>query len=348
MIKSYDYIIVGLGIAGLTFCETLLKENKSFLVIDVPIMSSTRISAGIINPMVLKRFTPVWKADEHVSFAFDFYENLEKKLTLSFFNKMPMYRIFSSVQEQNEWVVASDKTALSSYLSPAIYKSINNVIKTPFGLGKINFTGIVNTQKLLRNYTAYLQTQNNLIEEKFDFNKFEIKSDYLSYKDIVAKNIIFSEGFLTRNNPYFKKELIIPNKGEFLVIRSEGLKLNAILKTSIFVVPLGNDLYKIGATYDREDKSLVPTQQARESLIKAFKKITNAPFTIISQTVGMRPTTLDRRPLIGNTPNARNIFFFSGLGTRGIMNAPSLAEKLYNYIENGILLEREIDIKRRF
>lgn len=347
MIKTYDYIIVGLGIAGLTFCETLIKKNKTFIVIDVPILSSTRISAGIINPMVLKRFTPVWNAEEHINYAFTFYKNLEKKLETSFFNEMPMYRIFTSVQEQNDWVVASDKTELSTYLSSKLYKNLNSAIKTPYGSGKVNFTGVVNTQILLKSYTNLLKNKHILLEEKFDYNELKIKTGSVIYKDITAKNIVFSEGYLTRNNPFFKKELLIPNKGEFIVIKSKELQLNTILKSSVFIVPLGEDLYKIGATYDREDSTLKPTLQARASLENAFKKITNVPFTVISQTAGMRPTTIDRRPLLGNTYQEKNIFFFSGLGTRGIMSAPTLAKKLYNYIENDIALDKEIDIKRR-
>ena len=120
-----------------------------------------------------------------------------------------------------------------------------------------------------------------------------------------------------------------------------------MLKTSLFVVPLGDDKYKIGATYNREDFSLETTQSARETLLSKLKKSITCHFTIVDQVAGMRPTTLDRRPLLGNLPKQNNIFFFTGLGTRGIMSAPTLAQKLFDYIENKIPLEKEIDIKRR-
>ena len=54
--KEVDYIIVGLGIAGIAFCETLRKNNKSFLVYDTGINHSTIISGGVFNPVVLKPY----------------------------------------------------------------------------------------------------------------------------------------------------------------------------------------------------------------------------------------------------------------------------------------------------
>ncbi|GAL70298.1 hypothetical protein [Jejuia pallidilutea] len=34
MKKEYDYIIVGLGLAGISFCEQLRANNKTFVVFD--------------------------------------------------------------------------------------------------------------------------------------------------------------------------------------------------------------------------------------------------------------------------------------------------------------------------
>ncbi len=347
MNKSVDYIIVGLGIAGLSFCEIVEKNNKTFVVIDEPFCSATRVSAGIINPMVLKRFTPVWNAKIHTQRAAVFYKNLEKKLDTSFFKQLPMFRLFTSFEEQNNWMVASDKNELSTFLHPEIINNTNPCINAPFGMGKVNFSGVVSTNILLNSYQQFLINNRKLLPEKFKHRLLQISNNRILYKDIQAKHIVFAEGFSARNNPFFKKELIIPNKGEFLIIHSPKLKLNAMLKTSLFVVPLGNDNYKIGATYNREDFSLETTQSARETLLSKLKKSITCHFTIVNQVAGMRPTTLDRRPLLGDLPKQNNIFFFTGLGTRGIMSAPTLAQKLFDYIENKIPLEKEIDIKRR-
>lgn len=346
--KEVDYIVVGLGIAGLSFCEQLLKHNKSFIVFDTGDLSSTRVSAGVINPLVLKRFTPVWNAHEHISNAFPFYENLSHKLNVTIMEELPMYRIFNSVEEQNNWTVASDKKELSQFLHTSIIPNTNPFINAPFGFGKVNNTGRVFSGLLLDTYKQFLQKKECILSEAFDYSLLEETEANVSYKNISAKKIVFSEGASVRNNPFFPKELLIPNKGEFLVIKAPKLKFHAMLKSSIFIFSLGNDLYKIGATYNREDVTCEITSEAKEELLKSFSKIISSPFTVVSQIAGIRPTTKDRRPLLGTLKDSERKVFYSGLGTRGIMSSPSLAQKLFDFIENDAPLDREIDIKRHY
>lgn len=343
--KKVDYILVGLGIAGLTFCEQLLKNNKTFVVYDTQINSSTRVSAGIINPMVLKRFTPVWKAKEHTQSSLKFYETLSKKLKCNFFTKLPMLRVFTSMEEQNNWMVASDKKELSSFLNSKIIKNTNPYINAPFGLGQVNFSARIDTSNLLNNYSNFLLENQQLISETFDYSLLKETNTGLKYKNISAKKIVFCEGASSRLNPFFKKEYLLPLKGEFITIHAPKLQLNGMLKTSLFLIPLVNDLYKVGATYDREDDTFSNTEQARNELVKNISNTINCKFTVTSQEAGIRPTTRDRRPLLGNLEN-KNLFFYTGLGTRGMMTSPSLAIQLYDCIENNKPLDKEIDIMR--
>ena len=60
----------------------------------------------------------------------------------------------------------------------------------------------------------------------------------------------------------------------------------------------------------------------------------------------MRPTVIDRRPLIGEHAEHKNLYVLNGLGTRGVMIAPYVADQLFNYIENKQELAKEISIER--
>ena len=55
----------------------------------------------------------------------------------------------------------------------------------------------------------------------------------------------------------------------------------------------------------------------------------------------------DRRPLVGVHPEHQNLYILNGLGTRGVMIAPTEAENLYNYIEDNQSLDLESDIKKQ-
>ena len=72
----------------------------------------------------------------------------------------------------------------------------------------------------------------------------------------------------------------------------------------------------------------------------------NCNYKIIEQVAGMRPTVTDRRPLVGQHPKYKNLYVLYGLGTRGVMIAPYVANQLYKYIENGTPIDQEVSISR--
>jgi glycine oxidase len=114
----------------------------------------------------------------------------------------------------------------------------------------------------------------------------------------------------------------------------------------VFIVPLGDDLFWIGATYEREDKTHSITENAKDQLVNKLQQIIKCDFKIVKQVAGIRPTTKDRRPLVGSHSDFKNIFVLNGLGTRGVMISPYVAQQLFNHIEAGEPLDSEIDIKR--
>ena len=341
-----DYIIVGLGIAGISFCEQLQKHGKSFLVIDSGSEGSTAKSGGVFNPTVLKRFTAAWNATAFFPVAVDFYRHLSEKLQREIFVKTPILRIFKSVEEQNNWTVASDKKELQHFLSSKFLKNENPSITAPLGFGEVLGTAQINATDLLDAYKNLLISKKSLLSESFQYEEVQQLQNGVVYKNISAKKIVFCEGAKVIENPFFQKNAIIGNKGEYIIIKAPALKLNALLKGPMYVIPLGNDEYKVGATYSRDDYSSNCTEEAKEEILSKLNSFINCPFEILGQTAGIRPTTKDHRPLLGNFEENPNLVFFNGLGSRGFLMAPLLSEMLFSHLESGIPLLKEIDIKR--
>lgn len=344
--KEVDFIIVGLGIAGLSFCEQLEKHQKSFVVFDGQEHSATRVSGGVFNPVILKRFTIAWNAKEHLAESLPFYQHLSEKLQLPIFSQEPIYRILASVEEQNDWAVASDKLELSDYLSSEIDLNTNPSVVAPFGFGKVRKTGRVFPSEVLQTYREYLQKKEAISTEIFDYAKLSEENNRIQYKNISAKKILFAEGVLAKNNPFFPAEFLTPNKGEFLLIKAPELKVSFLLKGPVYVIPLGEDLYKVGATYSRCDFEYNTTEKAANEIVFKLKKMISCPFEIVSQEAGIRPTTKDRKPLMGMLPESENKVFFNGLGTHGIMGAPFLSKLLYDRVTHQIALPKDLDIAR--
>jgi glycine oxidase len=342
---NVDYIIVGCGLAGIHFCEQLRSQQKTFVVFDDLSQQSSVVAGGLYNPVVLKRFTSVWKSEEQLALALSVYASLEKSLNVKLDYKIPVLRRFTSIEEQNNWFTASDKPELSQFLSTDIIKNNNLAIDAPFGFGKVLQTGRIDTNLLITQYKYKLKQANLLFEDVFDYSALNANHG-LSYKDMTAKQIVFAEGFGLKKNPFFNHLPLREVKGELLTIYAPKLKINYVLKSSVFIIPLGNDLYRIGATYDWKDKSNDITSKAKKELLNKLKTFIKCDFDVISQVAGIRPTVNDRRPLVGQHELHKNFYVLNGLGTRGVMIAPYIAKELYRFIEHDIPLDNAIDINR--
>ena len=341
-----DYIIVGSGLAGISFSEYALNNNKTVLVINNQSQNSSRIAGGLYNPVILKRFSEVWQALDQLNLLTDFYASLEHKLSVKLDYSMPLLRKFYSVEEQNNWFTASDKPNLSKFLSTNLITTKWKSIPSPFNYGEVLKSGYVDTSLLVDSYKNYLLSKECYLEDTFDYSNLIIEKDYVEYKSHKAKHIIFAEGFGMLSNPFFQDLPLDGTKGELLLIKAPNLNLEVIVKSSVFVIPLGNDLYKVGATYNWEDKTSIPTDAAREELVTNLKQLINCDFEIIEHFAGVRPTVKDRRPLVGTHPMHSQLHVLNGLGTRGVMLGPYLANQLFQHIENNLPLEKEINIER--
>jgi len=341
-----DYIIVGLGLAGLAFTRELTKNGKTFIVFEDGSQNSSMVAGGMYNPVILKRFTPVWNAISQLEIALPFYSELEKEFNKKYDYKVDIYRIFKSIEEQNNWFIACDKPKLSNYMIPQVINQNHNGIIANFGFGKLTNTGRIDTKTLLYNYKQQLQNKDIIKYESFNYSQLELLDNSISYKGITSKKIIFCEGFGLQNNPFFNYLPMQEAKGELLIIHAPNLNVDFLIKAAVFVLPLGNNIYKVGATFNWKDKTKKPSEVGKQELIEKLESFITVPYKIVEHIAGIRPTVKDRRPLIGTHPKHKNMAILNGLGTRGIMIAPSAAIDLYKYLEENIELDNEVDINR--
>jgi glycine oxidase len=341
-----DYLVVGSGLAGISFSEIALQNNKTILVIDNSSQNSSKIAGGLYNPVILKRFSEVWKSQEQLALMDLFYLNVERRLDCKFDFKLPILRKFFSVEEQNNWFVASDKASLTPFLSPSLISKRYAGIDSPFGYGEVLHTGYVDTALLLDKYKEFLVKNTLFLGDSFDYTQLEVGQDCIKYKNHRARNLIFAEGFGLHANPFFNELPLDGTKGELFIIKAPQLDLDVIVNTSVFILPLGKDLYKIGATYNWKDKTNVPTQEGKEELLARISEIINCDFEIVSHFAGVRPTVRDRRPLVGTHDKYNRIHILNGLGTRGVMLGPAMAKALFDFIEYQIPLDKEINSTR--
>ncbi|UMB60226.1 FAD-binding oxidoreductase [Lutibacter sp. A80] len=341
-----DYIIVGLGLAGLAFSKELERHNKTYIIYEDNSQNSSIVAGGMYNPVILKRFTPVWDAISQLKIAIPFYEDLQKEFKSKYHHSVDIYRIFKSIEEQNNWFVASDKPLLSNYMEPKVIHEKHEGVHADFGYGKLKNTGRIDTKLLLENYRSSLKDRKLLKNESFQYNNLKIEADSVMYNGIKASKIVCCEGFGLKQNPYFNYLPMQEAKGELLIIHAPNLTINFLIKAAVFILPLGNNYYKVGATFNWKDTTQKPTESGKEELLTKLKTFITVPFKVVDHVAGIRPTIKDRRPLVGVHPKYSNLAILNGLGTRGVMIAPKAAKLLYNHLECGEPIEKEFSIAR--
>lgn len=344
--KNVDYIVVGCGLASVAFCEQLRAHNKTFIVFDDRSQKSSIVAAGLYNPVILKRFSEVWKAKTQLDLALPVYARIEKDLNIKIDHKLRILRRFTSIHEQNKWFTATDKPGLEAFLSAQLVKNPNPEIDAPYGFGEVLHAGRVDTERLITNYREFLIENDCIRQATFKHDKIRFEKDGMQYDNVRSRHIVFAEGFGVKQNPFFNHIPLTGSKGEILTIKAPALKMDFAIKSSVFVIPLGHDLYNVGSTYNNEDKTQEPTASAKDELILKLKTFIKCEFEVVRHVAGIRPTVKDRRPLVGKHLKHKNLYVLSGLGTRGVMIAPYVADQLFKFIENDEPLDPEIDITR--
>ena len=342
----YDCIVVGFGIAGIAATAHLEAQDKNVLVIDANEVKASVVAAGLYNPVILKRFSMAWNADRQLEYAKLFYKALGVKLDDDFNEPLEVLRRFNSVKEQNSWFSKLDNPGLNKYMSDTLYDHQINSISSSFDYGKLEGTGRVLVKKLIVAYMAQLKTKTNFLEETFDYLALKINKGSLEYKGHKAKQIIFCEGYRLKGNPYFNYLPLVGNKGSYIIVECEDLQLTKALKAHFFLIPLGDNQYKFGATYENHFKDTDHDTAAKAQLAEELEKLISAPYKLISQQTGVRPTVIDRRPLVGQHSKHKQLFVCNGMGTRGVIIAPTAAKCLIDFIVKNEPIPSEINITR--
>lgn len=353
MHTSVNYIIIGQGLAGTILAHTLLKQNRSVLIIDEPrISSASHIAAGLYNPLVFKRLVKSWRADDLIPCMDAFYTEAEQLLKETFYFKKQIVKLFAEEQEKALWLKKATEE-VGKYLSKTMRDDfLADMIHNPLGSSEVLHAGNLNTTVFLTASRNYFKINNQLLEQKFEYDELIISKDAVSYKNSKADKLIFCEGYKTMDNPYFKWLPFKLTKGEILTVKIPLLFENEsgwsekVINKGVFILPLGNHIFKVGSTYEWNDLTENPTQKGKDFLVDKLQKVLKIPFEIIDHQAGIRPTVYDRRPLIGMHPEHSTLGVFNGLGTKGVMLAPYFSKQFANFLEKNFALDKEVDIAR--
>jgi len=340
--KTVDYIIVGQGIAGSCLAYFLLQQNQSVLVVDDGHKTAaTSIAAGLMDYISGKRFAVSWQAQTLIPFAQAFYKQLETEWNASFYIEQPSTRFFSNPTEEHYW----QKKITQDYYKPFYDKPFTvSPIKELTGKNGVTIKGTsaIKPPIFLARMRQFLREQDALMETSFDVNQCQIEPT-IDWQGIRAKKLIFASGHHITKLPWTQQLPYRISKGETLSITCKNLQ-SIIANKGKWLVPMGTNKFKFGATYEWDDLAPKPTALGYNELTTFLKEWLTCDYQVDAVNGGVRCAVTDLRPLCGNLTH--NIGVFSGMGSKGIMMAPYYAHQMAHFLCNGTELDTEVSMER--
>lgn len=342
-----DFLLIGQGLAGTALAYRLKQAGKKIRIIDQPeANNSSRIAAGLFNPVTGRKMVKTWKADSLFPEIKPFYQELEQVTGSKFLTEKAIYRPFLTIEELNEWMGHSADPGFETYLEKIFQESQSEFLKDPYGGVMLRNSGWLNINNLLDAMTSYFKEE--LILEKFDESLFSREDDFWIYRGLKAKAVIYCNGLGAMNSRFFDFLPFAPVKGEILEVK-QAFTPDYVVNRGVFRVHLGDGVHRVGSTYTKHDLDVGATDAAKTEILEKLTDLVRLPVEgIISHKTGIRPATRDRKPFLGKHPTEVGVYIFNGFGAKGVSLIPYFSKQMVEHLLNRKAIDSEVDIARYF
>jgi glycine/D-amino acid oxidase-like deaminating enzyme len=350
-----DVLIAGGGVAGLLLARALRARGRHVLVANDPARPAAgRAAVGLLNPVVGKRFALAWQAATAVPAARRIYAAIAAETGTSLLRDVPILRLFRSEAERAAWATHADAIAAAGFAVreavdvPAGFRGSNH------GAIVIHDAGLVDPGRLLDILRDQLVASGSYIETTCRAGEITLKSNGVTWSatGVSADVLVLAGGAAdpgaTGNVAHFVAHgpahalPVRPVKGESLLVHAPTLSDDAVVVCGHFLAPRGDGTWICGATQEPGPNDNVPTAAARADLEQFLRERLTAPWTVMDHRAGVRPTVPDLRPLVGRWTDATPVYVFNGLGSRGLVLGPWLAEALADHLVGGAPLPPDV------
>ncbi len=347
-LENYDVILVGQGLAGSCLAWRLLERGQRILVIDRDeAVTSSKIAAGLMTPIVGQRFTLSWRFSEFHDAALPFYRGLEDRSGSQLLRSRRYVRVFRDEQERDrcESRLPEMPAALGAHLFPAGADELGS-FHAPWG-------GFYLPEVMQLDAATFLKVTRNHLEERSCFRAGQLQHDEPMQHDddgvslprfgVRASRVIYCGGADDRFVPRFTALKFLPAKGEILSVKTSVFSVDTILSSGIWLAPSGPDTYRLGATYDSQNLNQHPTEGGRKWLLgRLGELVSDSAVEVVDHQAAVRPALDDQKPILGLCPSEPRIGIFNGLGSKGSLQAPWLAEHFVFHLLDGTPLIPEV------
>jgi len=380
-VTEFDEIIIGQGLAGTTLAWQLLERRRRVLVVDrAEAGTSSRLAAGLITPITGQRLTVSWRCRELLDHAVGFYREIETRTGAKLLHADGALRFWQNEREAQVFARRLEEEPEFAALVEQLSEIPDGVI-APQGGFALPAAARLNVPLFLDVSRDELQRRDAYVEADVDLKR-DLTVDALGQGDsspqlraclsqedaasdaaclsnnlparvsiprlgVTARTVVFCQGIAASDNPWFRGVEFDATRGEILTLRIPHLHERRTLHRGVWLASLGNGLYRLGATSRWDDLDEGPTAAGRDWLCSRLRPWLAKEFEIVGHAVGVRPIVKGRHPLLGRHPTLPQLACFNGLGSKGSLQAPAMADQLAAHLIDELPLDAEIDLNLR-
>lgn len=360
--NHYDVVIFGAGLAGLSAANHLLKSGNRILLVDPqtgPL--GTDFPGGLVNPATGKRATPGWR-------GLLCYKALRSHIeTLSNLSSDPLLFMDSGVLRPalTEKLAENFANSLQANDWPdgwlqwidadQIARDYPDIAPTHGGLMvQAGYTVYVN--RYLATYRNWLRERGaRLLQAHATYEpptpsrpSFAIRSDDETL--CTSDQVLVAAGVNSVEFPGWETLKIHPVKGQMVLYDSpKPLPWNCAVSAKGYSLRIGQKQLLAGSTYEHHFDDLELTDEAFERVTSYLKQTFPHRAETLNRTgqfCGVRVTTPNRLPVIGEHPAQKRLFIYSGMNSKGLLFSEYTGQLLAQHIIRGESIPEELTVSR--
>ena len=338
--SANHHIVVGGGLAGCLLARRFLEHGADITLFHAPDgPCASNAAAGIINPVTGRWMTKSWRFDDCFPEARSVYGRLERELGARFFRTTEIHRYCLDEADAKR----ARRRAANPHYADVVTEFSKGGDTSPMIVGmcgrlRLRPAARVDLPRLRGALLADFRARGRLCEESFDHARLRREPRGWRYGGLRARTVTFCEGSAIRENPWFRDLPFRPAKGETVRFACPGLRLpDAVHQHRKWIFPLADGTFRAGATFVPGVNDPSPTEAgAREILdaVAAFTPSGSQPAPL-GQSAGVRPCSVDAKPILGPHPEQPGLYLLNGLGAKGATTAPLMSALLARQILQG-------------
>lgn len=354
----HDAIVIGGGISALTVAMQLRIRGYSVAVIDKQDgEGASGLPGGLANPAYGREAKKSWRAEACI----DSLNRLSELLSyvsaghgiinngvLRPASDQDQADVFRESPGRHKW-----KDGMAVWLEPAEAAGGFPLVKAENGALWIEPAITIRLPSLLlalrtalREKGALLLSASNIVVH----DGTDMHTIIADGNEITSTKIIFAPGPGIFDYPQWS--LLKFNRVKGQVMEAEFSKSDepgCSVASSGYAAFTGSNRVVVGSTYEHSFKDSLPSEATGGVLEKRFRIMCPAiagSLTHIQHWAGVRLTTPDRKPCVGSHWNISGFYCIAGMGSRGLLMAPKVAELLADHIYANTKIPDEIDADR--